>query len=149
MAHLTIKFAKYQIYFYIRTTHTQNFSEMQQAWSKLQSQKYLKVELKIFALSLLSSQERQRWKRNLRKWEVFSSNNLITFGRVQISIWKMSLNKKNFLGAINFNTVIQKHWNQIKWIHNQVCKGVYILNWPLIALEAVAEAILASSQWNF
>ena len=88
-------------------------------------------------------------KSNLKKWEVFSSNNLITFGRVQISIWKMSLNKKNFLGAINFNTIIQNHCNQIKWIHNQVCKGVYILNWPLIALEAVAEAILASSQWNF
>ena len=67
-------------------------------------------------------------KSNIKNWEVFSSNDIITFGRVQISIWKMSLNEKNFSEAINFTTVIQKHWNQIKWIHNQVRKGVYILN---------------------
>ena len=91
----------------------------------------------------------RREKAILKKWEVFSSNNLIIFGRGQLSIWKMSLNKKNFLGAINFNTGIQKHWNQIKWIHNQCVKVCIFWIWPLIALEAVAEDILASSQWNF
>ena len=150
MAHLTIKFAEYQIYFYIRPTYPENFIKIQQAWSKLQSQKHLEVKLKIYALSLLSSQERQWWKNWFKKkWEVFYSNNLIIFGRVQVLIWKMSLNKKNFLGAINFNTGIQKHWNQIKWIHSKCVKVCIFWIWPLIALEAVAEAILASSQWNF
>ena len=75
------------------------------------------------------------------------SKNLMDFLKMQISNWKMSWDKNNFSKASNFDTKIQKHWNQIRRIHNDfVCK---FLIWPPIVLEAIAEAILAWPQWNF
>ena len=69
------------------------------------------------------------------------------FFKKQILNWKMSWDKKNFSKASKFDTKIQKHWNQIRRIHKVfACK---FLIWPPIILEAVAEAILAWSQWNF
>ena len=92
------------------------------------------------------------WETKLKKkMHSFSlrnySNNIMDFFKTQILNWKMSWDKKIFSKDSNFDTKIQKHWNQIRRIHNNfVCK---FWIWPPIVLEAVAEAILAWSQWNF
>ena len=101
----------------------------------------------FYTLSLLCSNERQYWENALFLSQGFDSNNLTKFWKLQISNWKMSLSKIKFSKAINFTAVNQKKWNQSKWIHNQLVCKFWI--WPLIALEAVAEAILAWFQWNF
>ena len=75
------------------------------------------------------------------------SNNLMDFFKKQIFNWKMSWDKKNFSKASKFDTKIQKHWNQIRRINNDFVSKFLI--WPPIVLEAVAETILAWSQWNF
>ena len=75
------------------------------------------------------------------------SNNLMYFFEMQVLNWKMSWDKNNFSKASNFDTKVQNHLNQIRTIHNDImCK---FLTWPAIVLAAVAEAIIAWSQWNF
>ena len=74
-------------------------------------------------------------------------------GLIQITSWhlencrKMSLSKNKFFKAISFITMNQKKWNQFRQIHNQLVCKIWI--WPLNALEAVPEAMIAWSQWNF
>ena len=48
MGHLTIKFAKYQIYLYILPTSPKSFIGINQVWPHPQSQKHMKVNFKIY-----------------------------------------------------------------------------------------------------
>ena len=147
MVHLIIRFAKCKIIFSILSTSFENFIGIKHVWPQLQPPRHLEVKLKIYAISLIWCHERQNWKKmhsfSLRNY----SNNIMDFFKTQILNWKMSWDKKIFSKDSNFDTKIQKHWNQIRRIHNNfVCK---FWIWPPIVLEAVAEAILAWSQWNF
>ena len=65
MLHLTIRFAKYKIILYIFSTSFENFIEIKQVWPQLQSQRHLEVKLKIYAISLIWSHERQNWKKGI------------------------------------------------------------------------------------
>ena len=48
MGHLTIKFAKYQIYLYIFFTSPKIFIGINQVWPHIQPQKHMEVKLKIY-----------------------------------------------------------------------------------------------------
>ena len=48
MGHLTIKFAKYQIYLYILPTSPKSFIGINQVWPHLQPQKHMEVKFKIY-----------------------------------------------------------------------------------------------------
>ena len=71
------------------------------------------------------------------------SNNLMDFFKKDILNLKMSWDKDNFSKASNFDV---KNPKELEWDHDFVCKFLIL---PPIVLEAVAEAILAWSQWNF
>ena len=48
MGHLTIKFAKYQIYLYFLPTSPKSFIGINQVWPHLQPQKHMEVKFKIY-----------------------------------------------------------------------------------------------------
>ena len=79
MGHLTIKFAKYQIYLYILPTSPKSFIGINQVWPHLQPQKHMEVKFKIYTPCFPFIGE------NNEKRECFIPRNLI-----EIASWIMA-----------------------------------------------------------
>ena len=147
MVHLMIKFAKYQIYFYILPTFSETFIGIKQVWSELQPPRPLEVKFKIytpidhgFTWSDSCDYESWLWKQWLMKI-CSCPKDIFKFDICNFSK-SMSLFDSNLWGLkIPF---VNTHSYESKTMI--VCK---FWTFPPTPFEAVAETILAWSQWNF
>ena len=91
-----IKFAKYQIHFYILPTFSETFIEIKQVWSQPQPQKELEGKFKIYTLSLFCSNKSDYWQKVSLSLRDLSQINSWILKNCRYQTWKCLLDKNKF-----------------------------------------------------
>ena len=144
MAHLTMDFTKYQMYSYIIPTYVENFIKNKQSWSPIQPPRLPEIESKIYIPSS------HIFIKHLH-WMCYVDNTKI------MAFWTVFFFKNfSLVWLLNLAWICNHTW--IKFVRLEPCPcscwciGMKVCKfwiWPLVTYTAVAEAMIAWSQWNF